>query len=471
MQIHDSLLDIVGRTPLVRLRRVTRDVRCTVLAKVEYFNPGGSVKDRPALRMLEEAERAGKLKPGGTIIEPTSGNTGAALAMAAAIKGYRCILVMPDKMAPEKFQLLRAYGADVVTVPTVGANNPESYYSVANNLTEEIPGAFQPNQFNNPDNPQAHYETTGPEIWEQTDGKIDVFVAGVGTGGTISGTSRYLKEKKPNITIIGADADGSIYTPGAMPRPYQVEGIGEDFLPRTVDLKIIDKIINVSDRDSFLMSRRLAREEGMLVGGSAGTAVCAALRFAAELPPDKLVVVLLPDHGRGYLSKIYNDEWMHAQGYLATAEADLTVGDVLAHKGECPPIVTIRDDEPIREAVEKFREYDISQLPVVNARGEIIGGLLDTTVMQLIFDHVDIAQKRVADCMNRAFPKLDRSAPIDEAYRALALGKSAVIVTAAEKPIGVITRADVIDYLCRLTSEATGDLANSAGASVPRQPQ
>ncbi len=447
MDIRESLLDCIGNTPLIRLRRVTAGLKCTIVAKVEYMNPGGSVKDRPAIKMLAEAERDGHLKPGGTIIEPTSGNTGAALAMAAAIKGYRCILVMPDKMAPEKFQLLRGYGAEVVTVPTVGANSPESYYSVANRLTEEIPGAFQPNQFSNPMNPQSHYETTGPEIWKQTDGKVDVFVAGIGTGGTISGTSRFLKEKNPAIHVIGADPEGSIYTPGSMPKSYQVEGIGEDFLPRTVDLKLIDRVINVSDRDAFVMTRRLAREEGLLVGGSCGSAMCAALEYAADLPAGKLVVVLLPDTGRAYLSKIYNDEWMQAQGYLATSQMQMTVGDVLTKKGAAPAMITIGASEPVVNAVEKFRKYEISQLPVVNFKNEIIGGLVDTTVMQLMFDHVDIAKKRVADVMNRAFPRLDRHVAIDKAFKALSLGASAVLVMENEQPIGVITKADVIAYL------------------------
>jgi cystathionine beta-synthase len=450
MPIHESALHVVGNTPLVALRRVTAGVACTVAAKVEFLNPGGSVKDRPALRMLAAAEAAGRLKPGGTIIEPTSGNTGAALAMAAAIKGYRCILVMPDKMAPEKFALLRAYGAEVVSVPTVGASSPESYYSVANRLTEEIPGAFQPNQISNPDNPQAHYESTGPELWRQTDGRIDVFVAGIGTGGTLSGTARYLREQKPDIQIVGADPEGSIYAPGSLPGKYLVEGVGEDFLPRTVDLKIVDRIVTVSDRDSFLMTRRLAREEGLLAGGSSGMAVCAALEVARALPADRLVVVLLPDSGRGYLSKIFNDDWMQAQGYLATSQMAMTVGDVLDHRGAAPLLITVAPQDTIRAAIDLMRRHEISQLPVVDTGGAMIGSMHESTAMKLIFDHVDISHQKVADHMGHPFPMLGRDAPVEQAYKALSLGASAVIIREQGRSLGVITKADIIGYLSNL---------------------
>jgi cystathionine beta-synthase len=447
MEIHDSVLELIGRTPLIRLRRVTAGLKCTVAAKVECFNPGGSVKDRPALRMIEEAERSGRLRPGGTIIEPTSGNTGTGLAMAAAIKGYRCILVMPDKMAPEKFALLRAYGAETVTVPTVGANSPDSYYSVANRLTQEIPGAFQPNQFENPENPNAHYETTGPEIWQQTGGKIDCFVAGIGTGGTISGTSRYLKEKNPRIRIVGADPEGSIYTPGSMPKSYLVEGIGEDFVPRTVNLKIVDQVFSVSDKDSFLMARRLAREEGLLVGGSCGTAVCAALRAAADYPADKLVVVLLPDTGRGYLSKIFNDEWMQAKGFLPTPGQGTTLGDILASKGEVDALITVSKRDPVRKVIDLMRKNGISQVPVSDDDGIIVGSIQEVTAMQLVFDHVDIAHKPVADVMGAPFPKMDRSTEIEKGFKVLSLGAPAIIVREDDRPIGLLTKSDFIAYL------------------------
>ncbi len=447
MQIYDSILELVGNTPLIRLKKVTAGIKCTIVAKVEYLNPGGSVKDRPALHMLEEAEKAGLLKPGGTIIEPTSGNTGTGLAMAAAVKGYRCILVMPDKMAPEKFQLLRAYGAEVVTVPTVGARSPESYYSVANRLTAEIPGAFQPNQFENPNNPHAHYISTGPEIWKQTDGKIEYFVAGMGTGGTISGTAKFLKEKNPAIKIIGADAEGSIYTQGAMPAPYKVEGIGEDFVPRTVDLKIIDKVINVSDKDSFAMCRRLAREEGLLVGGSCGTAVCAALQVAQDLPAGRLMVVLLPDTGRGYLSKIFNDEWMQAQGFLAPPGRDLSLGDVLISKGDVPALLTVTTKDSVRKAVDIMRKIGISQLPVTDDKGAIVGAMQEVSAMQLVFDHVDINTKQVGDVMGRPFPKMSKETEIEQGFKALSLGAAAIIVTEKDQPVGVLTKTDFIEYL------------------------
>ncbi|MDQ1710522.1 MAG: cystathionine beta-synthase, partial [Frankiaceae bacterium] len=317
MQVYESLVDLVGGTPLVRLRKVTAGLAAPVYAKVESFNPGGSVKDRIALAMIEAAEASGELKPGGTIVEPTSGNTGVGLAIAASQRGYSCIFVMPDKMSTEKVSLLRAYGAEVVVCPTaVAPEHPDSYYSVARRLAAETKGGWSPDQYSNPNNPQAHYRTTGPEVWDQTDGRVTHFVAGIGTGGTIGGTARYLKERNPGVVIVGADPEGSVYS-GGTGRPYLVEGVGEDFWPATYDASMVDRVEAVSDRDSFLTARRVTREEGILIGGSGGLAVAAALRVAAELDDSAFVVVLLPDSGRGYLSKIFNDEWMADYGFLA----------------------------------------------------------------------------------------------------------------------------------------------------------
>src|SRR5690242_15623704 len=329
IQAYDNILQLMGGTPQVELPRLTRGLKPVMLAKLEMLNPGGSVKDRIGIKMIEEAERRGLLKKGGTVIEPTSGNTGVGLAIAAAIKGYKAVFVMPDKMSQEKISLLKAYGAEVVITPTaVPRESPESYYSVADRLAREIPGGFQPNQYFNPNNPQSHYETTGPEIWRQTGGKIDTFVAGVGTGGTITGVGRYLKEQNPQIRIVGVDTEGSLYT-GKEVRPYKVEGVGEDFIPATVDLNIIDEWETIGDREAFLMCRRMAREEGVLIGGSGGLALAGALRFARKVKENKIVVVLLPDSGRGYLSKVFNDDWMRDQGFLDRFGDRRVIGDLL----------------------------------------------------------------------------------------------------------------------------------------------
>src|SRR4051812_5001241 len=364
-EIKDSLLETVGETPLVRLSRIGAGCAPQIVAKVEYFNPGGSIKDRVAIRMVEAAERDGRLRVGGTIIEPTSGNTGTGLAIAARLKGYRVIAVMPDKMSREKIDLLRAYGAEVVVAPTeVAPDSPASYYRVADRLTAEIPGAFQPNQYANPANPEAHYRTTGPELWEQTAGRITHLVAGVGTGGTITGTGRYLKERNPAVEIVGADPVGSIYS-GDEVHPYLVEGVGEDFWPQTFDPAIVDRYVRVTDRDSFLMTRRLAAEEGLLVGGSAGLAAWAALEVARGIDdPEALVVVVLPDGGRSYLSKVFNDGWMSQYGFLERV-SDQTVGEVLRRKtesGEMPPLVTVKTHDKVRDAVALLHEHRVSQL-------------------------------------------------------------------------------------------------------------
>jgi cystathionine beta-synthase len=451
---YENALDAIGHTPLIRLNKVTDGAEALVLAKVEYMNPGGSVKDRPALEMLNEAERAGLLKPGGTIVEPTSGNTGSGLAMAAAIRGYRCILVMPDKMAKEKIDLLKAYGAEVVITPTnVPADSPESYYGVANRLASEIPGAFQPNQFHNMHNPEAHYKTTGPEIWQQTDGQITHFVAGIGTGGTISGTARFLKEKNPKVHVIGADPEGSIYS-GDTPRSYAVEGIGMNYLPETVDLKVIDEVVRVSDRDSFLMARRITREEGLLVGGSTGTAAVAAVKLAKTLPKDAIVVVVFPDSGRGYMSKIFNDDWMIANGFLADGKRKATVGDVLRSKTPLPPMITVKQDDTVKTALDLLRKYEISQLPVMS-ESDIVGSVNDVGIMQAVFDQADILHEPVSDVMGRPFPALEQFAEIEKAYKLLTLANPAIVVTDDGEPIGVLTRQDIISFLSTSSESPT----------------
>jgi len=427
------------------------DAACLVLAKVEYVNPGGSVKDRPAVAMLRDAEDAGMLKAGSTIVEATSGNTGTGLAMAAAIRGYRCILVMPDKMSKEKIDLLRAYGAEVVVTPTnVASDSPESYYGVASRLVSEIPGAFMPNQWHNRANPDAHYRTTGPEIWEQTGGAITHFVSGLGTGGTISGTARFLKERNPAIRVVGADPEGSIYS-GDTPKSYAVEGIGMSYLPETVDLKVIDEMMRVSDRESFLMARRIAREEGLLVGGSSGTAAVAAVKLAKTLPPDAVLVVVLPDSGRGYMSKIFNDEWMIANGFLAEGRRAATVGDVLRSKEPLPPMIVVDGKDAVRDALDKLRRFEISQLPVVDGN-DIVGSVNDVAVMQAVFDRSDILHRSVRDVMGRPFPSLEQDADIDRAYKLLSLANSAIVVTDGGKPVGVVTRQDIISYLSTIAA-------------------
>jgi cystathionine beta-synthase len=370
--------------------------------------------------------------------------------MAAAIRGYRCILVMPDKMSKEKTDLLKAYGAEVVITPTnVPNDSPESYYGVANRLTNEIPGAVQPDQWHNAQNPGAHYVTTGPEIWEQTAGRITHFVSGMGTGGTISGTARFLKEKNPEIVVVGADPEGSIYS-GDTPKSYKVEGIGMSYLPQTVDMRVIDRILRITDKESFLMARRITREEGLLVGGSSGTAVAAAARVAKELPEDAILVVMMPDSGRGYMSKIFNDEWMRANGFLEDERRKDTVGDVLRTKRPLPPMITVTEDQTVKVALDLLRSYEISQLPVIRG-GEVVGSVNDVAVMQQVFDHADIMHKPVGEVMGRPFPILDHAVEVGQAYKLLTMANSAIIVAEAGKPVGVVTRQDIISFLSAST--------------------
>jgi cystathionine beta-synthase len=450
MRYFNTILDSVGKTPLVKLNKVTEGIKPLVLAKVEAFNPGGSIKDRPAMLMIEEAEKQGLLKPGGTIVEPTSGNTGTGLAQIAAVRGYRCILVVPDKVALEKINLLKAYGAEVVVVPTsVSASSHESYYSVANKLTMEIPGAFQPNQFANPNNPQAHYISTGPEIWEATDGKVTCFVGGLGTGGTVSGTARYLREKNPKIKIVGVDPEGSIYS-GDMAAPYKVEGIGEDFIPRNVNLKLIDEIERVSDKESFAMARRLSREEGILVGGSSGTATVAALRVAQNMTENDVIVILFPDGGRGYLSKIFSDDWMQANGMLPSPGHTYYVGDLLSRKlstSRVPEMVVVKPTDSVQRAIELMEQYQIDQLPVVAADGQTVGSINDIITMQVVYERKAVEDVPVSTVMGRAFPQFDVGAEIEQVYKAFKLGVAMVMITKDGKACGVLTKFDLVTHM------------------------
>jgi len=450
--IKDSILDTVGDTPLVRLSRIAAGLTPQVVAKVEYFNPGGSIKDRVAMKMVEAAEADGRLKPGGTIVEPTSGNTGTGLAIAARIKGYRVIAVMPDKMSKEKIDLLRAYGAEVVVTPTdVDPDSPQAYYRVADRLTQEIPGAFQPNQYANPANPQTHYETTGPELWRQSGGALTHLVVGVGTGGTITGMGRYLKEQNPAIEVIGADPVGSIYSNEEV-HPYLVEGVGEDFWPATYDRTIVDRYVTVSDKDSFLTTRRLAETEGLLVGGSCGLAVHAALEVAAGIDdPQAMVAVVLPDGGRGYLSKIFNDAWMDQYGFLErTGEAH--VGDVLRAKtraGDIPPFVVVQTHQKVRDAITLLHKHGVSQLPVVSETDpeSIVGSVGERGLLKRAVDNPQLMGVDIADVMEAPFPNVASSDPVREAVELLSGEGQAITVSESGRPVGIVTRADLLESL------------------------
>lgn len=453
MATYNNILEAIGRTPLIKLNRITQEITSTISVKLEYLNPGGSTKDRIALAMIEAAEKEGLLQPGGTIIEATAGNTGIGLALVAAIKKYRCIFVMPDKMSQDKINLLKAYGAEVVITPTsVPPDSPESYNGVAERLVREIPGAYRPNQFSNPNNPLAHYLTTGREIWSDTNGKIDVFVAGMGTGGSISGIAKYLKEQNKNIVVIGADPEGSILS-GDSPKSYKVEGIGEDFIPKTFNRQLVDEMIRVSDKESFNMARRLAREEGLLVGGSCGTATAAALKYATRLSEPKHIVVLLPDTGRNYINKIYSDSWMQENGFWEGKTIKSTkIREILVQKKDFPSLISVSIRDTLSQVTKLLQKLNISQVPVIESN-DVVGSLNEASLMKLLHEGINFSNQEVSAVMGKPLPSLDEEVDVSEAYRVLLSGTTGIIIERNEIPVGLITRADLIKYWISQTEE------------------
>lgn len=457
--IHDSILETIGQTPLVRLKRLARGLACTLLAKVEFFNPGGSVKDRIAINIIDTAEREGRLKPGGTVVEATSGNTGVGLAMVCALKGYKSVFVMPDKMSEEKIRLLRAYGSKVIITPTaVEPSDPRSYYKVAERAVAETPNSILANQYHNPDNPRSHYETTGPEIWYQTAGRVTDVIAGMGTGGTITGVARYLREQNPKIRIVGVDPIGSLlyetHRTGKIPeakyaKTYKTEGIGEDFLPSTLDLSLVDEVIPVGDKETFLTTRRLVREEGILAGVSCGSAVAGALRYCRDLGPGRLAVVILPDSGSRYLSKAFNDDWMRENGFLDSAWVGATVADVMAAK-RLTDIVTALPSEAMPAVIAKMKAHDISQMPVVDDHGRLLGLATEVDLLNhmVLSTHQHSPDEPIADVMQRDVPTVRPDASI-ESLMSIFVSHNAAVVVDNDRVTGILTKIDLLDYLAR----------------------
>jgi cystathionine beta-synthase len=443
--ISESILESIGDTPLVRLEKSVKGLAPEILAKAESFNPGGSTKDRVALHMIEQAERSGALRPGGTIVEATAGNTGLGLALVGAVRGYRCIFVLPDKMSEDKIRLLRAYGAEVVITPTaVPPDSPESYNGVANRLSREIEGAWRPDQFHNIDNPDTHYQFTGPEIWEQTEGRARVFVAGAGTGGTLSGVGAFLKEKNSKIRVIGADIEGSILS-GDSPKPWKVEGIGEDFVPQTLNSQVVDEWIRISDAESFATARRIAREEGLLLGGSSGTALAAAFRYAQRCTPKDVIVVFCPDTGRNYLSKMYDNAWIAQHGFTDRLPEAVTVGDLLSALGREGNLISLTPDDTLKKAADLFRKRGISQIPILE-KGEMVGAVEEITIMRALRQGLSPEAIRLREIMAKPLPRLDVSVLLEEVYRLFMAGNPAVVAVKHGKVTSIITRSDLMSF-------------------------
>ncbi len=459
--VHRNILETIGHTPLVRLNRVVLGkASANIYAKIEFFNPAGSIKDRIGLSMIDKAEKEGSIHPGGTIVEATSGNTGAGLALAATVKGYKCVFVMPDKMSEEKVRFLRAFGARVIITPTaVAPEDPRSYYSVAARIVRETPNSILADQYHNPANPDAHYQFTGPEIWAQMGGMIDVLVAGMGTGGTISGTARYLKEQNPEVKVVGVDILGSLLyetwklgkiPPDPHPKTYKIEGIGEDFLPSTLDLSLIDEVVQVDDRESFQMTRRLVREEGIFAGGSSGSAVAGLLKseIVRSLKPGQNVVVILPDSGNRYLSKIFDDNWMRENGFLPEKQVTDSIAALLETCMKMP-LVVAHSGEEMNAVVEKMHRYGISQLPVVDDQGKLIGGISEADILDFLLrtDHVHFPLETIAAIINPNAHTVQAKSSVESVLPAFENGRSVIIVDSENRPVGMLTKIDLIDYL------------------------